>query len=654
MANRLQHATSPYLLQHAQNPVDWYEWGVEALQKAISEDKPILVSIGYSSCHWCHVMEHESFENEDIAQIMNEHFVCIKVDREERPDIDHVYMEAIQAMGQNGGWPLNIFLTPDQQPFYGGTYFPPQQWAQLLLRIHRAFAQQRSQIEASAQDLTLHLQKNDIERFGQVKSDLPGTEVFDQLFSVLVDRFDSTYGGLDKAPKFVMPSIWQLLLRHYRQSGQSTALEMVIMTLRQMAQGGLYDQVRGGFARYSVDARWFAPHFEKMLYDNGQLLSLYAEGYRVTRSPLFATILRETTEWLTREMRHPEGGFYSALDADSEGMEGKYYTWTFEEWQEALGNDAANAARYYGIKETGNWEHGRNILTTPDSLPAELPQWKAQLLKAMEKRVRPGLDDKILTGWNAITIKGLIDAYEALGEPRLLNLAQHAMQFLERHLRVENTWYRSWKGKRSGTEGFLEDYAFVIQAYVTFYQATFEEEWLRKAIATLEHTISVFFDPTDGFFRFSSATSEKLIASKKEVFDNVIPAGNSVMVRNLLQLSVLLDRGDWKEKAHHMLQSLAPIIIQEPAYLSNWAMALGEAIYGLNEVAIVGPDAIKKLNEWTSYFEPFALRLGTTRESTLPLLADKLPATDTRIFVCKDRVCQLPVSSVDEARIQLR
>ncbi|MFY8037479.1 MAG: thioredoxin domain-containing protein, partial [Cyclobacteriaceae bacterium] len=354
-SNRLAHATSPYLLQHANNPVDWFEWGHEALTRAKQEDKPILLSIGYSSCHWCHVMAHESFENEDIAQLMNEYFVCIKLDREERPDIDQIYMEAVQAMGQNGGWPLNVFLTPDQKPFFGGTYFPPKNWAQLLVQINKAFREKRNEINESANDLSKHLAISDLQRFKNVPSSNGlNSGALDAMHQVIESRFDFNEGGLDKAPKFIMPSIWLFLLRYYHLQKNPKTLEMLHLTLKKIAAGGIYDQIGGGFARYSVDGQWFAPHFEKMLYDNGQLLSLYAEAYRLTKEPVYARIIRETVAWLEREMTSPEGGFYSALDADSEGEEGKFYTWQFNELKELNAEEIQLLTDHYHITPEGN------------------------------------------------------------------------------------------------------------------------------------------------------------------------------------------------------------------------------------------------------------------------------------------------------------
>jgi uncharacterized protein YyaL (SSP411 family) len=668
MSNRLIHSTSPYLLQHAHNPVDWFEWGSEAHTKAVAESKPILVSIGYSSCHWCHVMERESFENHDIAAIMNEHFVCIKVDREERPDVDQIYMDAVQAMGMNGGWPLNVFLTPDQKPFYGGTYFQPRPWASLLINLNKAWKEKHAEILQSANDLKNHLNTSDLSRFASSTSPL-ALKMSDAMFDVLKAKFDTVYGGLDKAPKFVMPSIWEFLLRHYHLTQNQEALNMVDFTLTNVACGGILDQLGGGFARYSVDAHWFAPHFEKMLYDNGQLLSLYSEIYTITKKPLYRETLQSTIAWLQREMTHPDGGFYSALDADTEGAEGKFYVWTYEEFVQTAGPDAELAAAYFNIKPHGNWEHGQNILTTPDSM-AEF----AQAFQTSEEKVRqaitmasqklfekrkgrpaPGLDDKILLGWNAMSIAGLVDAAIALRDEQSLTMATKAMTFLEKNLIHNGTAYRSFKNKHSNTEAFLEDYAFLIKAYLKLYQATFDETYLHQAKTWCTYVIANFYDTADGYFHFSSLQAEKLIARKKEVFDNVIPSGNSVMARNLIWLADYFDKLDWLELANKMITPLSALITGEPAYTSNWGMAMLELVQGLDEIAISGPQYKTYRNEFGEHFFPFAAFAGANAKSTLPLLENRSAKVDqTLIYVCKNKACRLPVNTISEALKELR
>jgi uncharacterized protein len=668
-SNRLIHSTSPYLLQHAHNPVDWYEWGEEALHKAKKENKPILVSIGYSSCHWCHVMEREVFEKEDMAALMNNNLVCIKVDREERPDVDQVYMDAVQAMGVHGGWPLNVFLTPDQKPFYGGTYFPPQQWVNVLNAIHRAFNEQREEIEKSANDLAEHLRQQDTTRFKKEHAQSELSSDLQQTFSKLEPAFDTSWGGLDKAPKFVMPLIWLWLLRHYHLTKNESGLRQLLLTLKRIAMGGIYDQIGGGFARYSVDGYWFAPHFEKMLYDNAQLMSLFAEAYALTKSNEFKTILEETFDWLQTEMMHPDGGFYSALDADSEGEEGKFYVWKKEEVQEILQENADIIIDYYSVKDEGNWEHKNNILfrTQPDEKFLEkhqvkADQWKSKLRSAKDKlllyrdkRIRPGLDDKIITSWNAMMIIGLADAFKATGNVSFAKSATKNMQFLERELMEGSTIYRSFKNKRSATKGFLDDYAYVILASTRLYEITFDEYWIERAKLILQHTIDNFFDSSDGFFNYSGKDSEKLIAEKKEIFDNVIPSSNSVMAQALWRMGVICDNEDWKRMSSNMTLSLSHLIVNEPNYMSNWGINYLEIKKGLAEVVVVGPDSINLATEFTRTFQPFSIILGTTTSGNLPLLAGKEPVDGkTTIYVCYDKTCQRPVHSSSEAVAQLR
>lgn len=660
MPNRLAKSTSPYLLQHANNPVDWFEWGTEALQKAKAEDKPILVSIGYSSCHWCHVMEHESFENTQIAELMNKHFVCIKVDREERPDIDQVYMEAVQAMQQRGGWPLNVFLTPDQVPFYGGTYFPAQQWGQLLQQIQKTFEVNRKEINQSAEDLKTHLQTSDLQRFAKNSEAAFKSESLDSMFQILESRFDKTWGGIEKAPKFVMPSIWLFLLRYHAAAKNETALHMVTHTLKQMAYGGIYDQLGGGFSRYSVDAEWFAPHFEKMLYDNGQLLSLYAEAYSITKDEVFKNVIYETVNWLEREMMHSEGGFYSALDADSEGIEGKFYTWTSAEINTILGKSAPDFNTYYQTTEEGNWEHGRNILrrdpnTKDENISEELRKQKQKLLSERGKRIRPGLDDKILTGWNAMTIHGLIDAYKALKDSELLTLALNAMSFIESKIIANGKVHRAYKNKHSNTEGFLEDYAFLIQAYTSLYEVTFNETYLKQASRWLEYVQEHFYDASEGYFYFASNSAESLIARKKEIFDNVIPSSNAVMARNLFRLGLILDREDWKQQATEMVSKLSSLIAGEPSYLCHWGVLLSEMINQPTEIVISGAEAQKFRMELHAHYLPYSIMVGSTTSSNLPLLQGREPKPgETLIYICRNKICQLPVPKVFEALEQIR
>jgi uncharacterized protein YyaL (SSP411 family) len=668
MSNRLIHSTSPYLLQHSHNPVDWYEWGVEAFQKAIQEDKPVLVSIGYSSCHWCHVMERESFEKENIANVMNKFFICIKVDREERPDIDQIYMEAVQVLGVHGGWPLNVFLTPNQKPFFGGTYFSPQAWVEILNNINRAYQGNRKQIEDSAEELRLHLLNSEVERYKQKPIDSELIPDLNEIYSRLQSKFDTKWGGMDKEPKFIMPSIWLLLLRVYHLTKNQQALDHITLTLKRIAFGGIYDQVGGGFSRYSVDRYWFAPHFEKMLYDNAQLLSLYAEGYAITKDKLFKDIVYETFHWLRREMTHANGGFYSALDADSEGVEGKFYVWDKPELKSVLGTDEPVISAYYSVKEEGNWEHGNNILMrswhddeflkkhgiAPEKWASLLNNSKNTLLKVRENRVRPGLDDKIITAWNAMAVCGLVDAYRVFSDQLFLDVALKNMHFIETKLKDGNRLYRSYKERRSTTTGFLDDYAYVVQAQLKLYQVTFDEHWVNRAAAMMQYTVDQFFDASDGFFYYTSNDSEQLITRKKEIFDNVIPSSNSIMAQNLNYMGILLDRDDWKQMADAMTGSLTHLIKAEPAYMSQWAIVYAEIKKGLAEVALTGQNIHDLRSELHQNYFPFMVVQGTQSKSDLPLLKDKIALEGKpTIYVCYNKTCRAPVHTIAETKLQL-
>lgn len=667
--NRLVHETSPYLLQHQHNPVDWYPWGPQALDLAKAEDKPIIVSIGYSACHWCHVMERESFENETIAAIMNKYFVCIKIDREERPDVDQIYMEAVQAMGLQGGWPLNVFLTPTQKPFYGGTYFPAKGWAQLLQNIAKAFVEQREEIEKSAVGFAESLNRSETDRLRLTETERQFTEDgLDQMYQRLQSRFDPVHGGMTKAPKFPMPSIWRFLLRYYHETENTVAKEHLVLTLDSMAAGGIYDQVGGGFARYSVDGEWFAPHFEKMLYDNGQLLTLYAEAYKVTQRPLYRQVILDTIAWANRELRSDENAYFSALDADSEGVEGKFYTYTEAEITELSGDHLDLIVDYYRIKPEGNWEESRNILHYRESDTAfaerhrlDLDRWKkiksdfAQKCMALrDQRIRPGLDDKIISGWNGLMLKGLIDSYNALGDQAILADAIANASFICSRMIQGSTLYRTYKDGQAKINGFLEDYALVAEALIALYEATFEERWLLSAQELVDHVLKSFYDEEDGLFFYTSASDEQLIARKKEIFDNVIPASNSVMAKVLYRLGTIMDKSEYTELANNMASKISDWIINETQDMANWALAYADMRKPLAEIAIVGDEAKSFRNQLGKSYLPNTVLMGTTASSDLPLLKERSPVnSDTTIFVCFEKACRLPVLTVSEAIVQL-
>ena len=687
-SNRLALETSPYLQQHARNPVDWYPWGPEALGRAQAEQKPILVSIGYAACHWCHVMERESFESEAVAAVMNRHFVCIKVDREERPDVDQIYMDAVHAMGLQGGWPLNVFLTSAAKPFYGGTYFPQGKWVQLLENIGQAYAgEHRGELEQSAERFMEVIGSSELAKYGAHNRDaaqeadaatlpVPGvvpatgpagvsTEEFKLLVYNLSTGFDREHGGMNRAPKFPMPSIWRFLLRAHAISGSQAVLAQAVLTLREMAWGGLYDQAHGGFARYSVDGEWLAPHFEKMLYDNGQLISLYSEAFQLTGDALFREVVYDTVEFIRLELTDAEGGFYSSLDADSEGEEGKFYVFTHEELREMLGAEEPLFSDYYNCTAAGNWEHGRNILhrretdaafaaahqLAPEALAELVTGWKQKVMAVRATRVRPGLDDKILTAWNALMLQGLTDAYRAFAEPEFLVVAERNARFIQARLRHGPRLYRTCKAGRASISGFLEDYALVIQAYISLYEVSFAETWLHEAEVLTEYVLQHFFDPTETLFFYTDSSAEPLIARKKELFDSVIPASNSVMAHNLHRLGRHLENTRYVELAAAMLAQLRPLVVKEPQHLTNWAALYAALLRPGAEVAIIGPEAERFREELNRQFLFDAVLTGTESRSELPLLRLLKPdaAGRTAIHVCRNQACLTPVYGVAEA-----
>ncbi|MBD2768186.1 thioredoxin domain-containing protein [Hymenobacter sp. BT664] len=683
--NRLVQETSPYLQQHAHNPVDWYPWGPEALARAKAEQKPILVSIGYAACHWCHVMERESFEDQAVAAVMNAYFVCIKVDREERPDVDQIYMDALHAMGLQGGWPLNVFLTPEAKPFYGGTYFRKGSWVKLLENIGQAYAgEHRSELEQSAERFMEVIGTSELAKYGAqqtnnapvVADPMPTAGpagVSDEEFKLLVYnlgvKFDRERGGLNRTPKFPMPSVWRFLLRAHAISGSRAVLDQTVLTLREMAWGGIYDQAHGGFARYSVDAEWLAPHFEKMLYDNGQLISLYSEAFQLTQEELFREVVYDTIEFVRLELTNAEGGFYSSLDADSEGEEGKFYVFTKEELRTILGDEEPLFSDYYNCTALGNWEHGRNILhrrqtddefaaahqLAPGVVPELVAGWKQKIMAVRATRVRPGLDDKILTGWNALMLQGLTDAYRAFGEPEFLVIAERNARFIQTNLREGPRLYRTCKNGRASIHGFLEDYALVIQAYVSLYEVTFAEIWLREAEALTEYVLSNFFDPAETQFFYTDRNAEPLIARKKELFDNVIPASNSVMAHNLRRLGRHLENTRYVDLAADMLARVRPLVVKEPQHLSNWAALYAALLRPGAEVAIIGPEADSFREELNRSFLFDAVIAGTSEPSELPLLKLLKPASEgrTSIHVCRSQACLAPVYEVAAAQAAL-
>lgn len=660
--NSLSKASSPYLLQHAYNPVNWYEWGTEALEKARIEQKLILVSIGYSACHWCHVMERESFENFEVAEVMNRHFVCIKVDREERPDIDQIYMLAIQLMTGSGGWPLNCICLPDQRPIYGGTYFKKEDWINVLLSIADLWKNDPDKAKQYADRLTDGI-RNAEKIIPNVQKESFTEAHLKEIIEPWKRYFDMAEGGYNRAPKFPLPNNWQFMLRYSRLMQDDATHVSVLLTLEKMAMGGIYDQIGGGFARYSVDGEWHVPHFEKMLYDNGQLISLYAEAYQYNHNPLFKDVVEETVLWLEREMTSAEGLFYSALDADSEGVEGKFYVWDKQEFDAVLGEDAPLLTDYYHLTEAGNWDEEKtNILLTRFSqeeyaevkgLPVVYLQeairlGKTKLLDARSKQIRPGLDDKCLTAWNAMAIKGLADAYGVFDQPRYYQMATRAADFILKNLiSPDGGVYRNYKSGKVSIPGFLDDYAFLIEALIALYQCDFSEHWLLEAKRLTDYVLSNFVDPDSPMLFYTAANSENLIARKHEIMDNVIPSANSTMAQNLQRLGLLFDIEAYSSRAEHMLAAVHPQIKTYGSAYSNWAIQLLNKVVGLNEIAISGPNFDQVRKEICKNYIPNKIMIAGPA-SSLPLLRDKQSA-ETRIYVCRNQVCQLPVTTIEEA-----
>ncbi|MDB5088259.1 MAG: thioredoxin protein [Mucilaginibacter sp.] len=660
--NHLANSTSPYLLQHANNPVNWYPWGPEALQKAKAENKLILVSIGYSACHWCHVMEHESFEDEGVAEVMNQYFVCIKVDREERPDVDQVYMSAIQLMSGRGGWPLNCICLPDQRPIYGGTYFRKNEWTSLLFNLADFYKQKPEEAEDYATRLTEGIQQYESVPFVKEQKEYTKADL-ELIIKSWKGYFDKTEGGMGSSPKFPMPNNWQCLMRYAYLMQDDSVAETVKLTLHKMAFGGIYDHVGGGFARYSVDGRWHVPHFEKMLYDNAQLISLYAEAFVWDPDPLYQQITNEIIEFSQRELMSPGYGFYSALDADSDGKEGKFYIFTKTEIEEILEQDAEIFCIYYNITEDGNWEEeSSNVLFRKESddelakklgLPVDelldkIKSSKQKVFNARSYRIRPGLDNKILASWNGLMLKGLCDAYRAFNKAEYLDLALKNAEFILKNLINDaDRLSRIFKTEDNDQVAFLDDYANIIDGLIALYEVTFDEQWLILSQKLTRQAIKHYYDAEKGIFFFTAADDEQLIARKSEIMDGVIPASNSVMARNLKKLGLLFDKEQYQEISAQLLRNIVPHLARYGSSYSNWIMLLMEEVFGIYEIAITGEDFESKRREIENNYIPNKIMLGG-KKGSLPLLQNRFGAV-TQIFICKDKTCGLPATDVKSA-----
>lgn len=678
--NRLIHETSPYLLQHAHNPIDWFPWGPEAFEKARREDKPILLSIGYAACHWCHVMAHESFEDEETARLVNEHFVSIKVDREERPDVDMIYMNVVQMLTGHGGWPMTVFMTPDGEPFFGGTYFPPEprygmpSFKQLLLNVAEVYRTRRDDIRANARQIMEELQHISAPKLAENEVT---ADVLDQAYDRLERSFDQHYGGFGTAPKFPAAMNLIFLLRYYQRTKRSEALHMVELTLTNMAHGGIYDQLGGGFHRYSTDEKWLVPHFEKMLYDNALLSRLYLYAYQLTHKPLYKRIAEETLDYIVREMTAPEGGFYSAQDADSEGVEGKFFVWTSDQITGVLGeSDGALLCKYFDVTPWGNWE-GHNILNVPrpmsvvakleglseEELCRVIERGRKKLFEYREQRIKPLRDDKIITGWNGLMLRSFAEAATILNRDDYRQVAIANAQFLLTHLQRDGRLLRTYRDGISKLNAYLEDYALLIDGLLALYEATFELHWLTEARRLADIMIEQFWDDVDGGFYFTSHDHEQLITRSKEFYDNATPSGNSVAADVLLRLALYFDVPEYRRRAERILRTTIGSVRRFPSAFGHLLGALDFYVGAPKEIALVGyrdaadTEALRRTvfdrflpNKIIALKEPDA----EPASEAIPLLKDR-SAIDGRAtaYVCQNFTCQMPVTDADALAAQL-
>jgi uncharacterized protein YyaL (SSP411 family) len=673
MANHLQNESSPYLLQHADNPVDWHPWGNEAMRLASEQDKPILLSIGYAACHWCHVMAHESFEDEATAAQMNADFINVKVDREERPDIDSIYMQAVNAMIGRGGWPMTVFLTPDGKPFYAGTYFPDEprhgmpSFRQILTGVTQAWQRDRENVDGSAREVAERLQALSSVGFEQQALD---SDTLRGALRGLGQQFDATWGGFGEAPKFPQPMTIEFLLREFLRSKNEHALAMAETTLQKMAEGGMWDQIGGGFARYSVDHRWLVPHFEKMLYDNAQLARLYLHAWQVTGNDFYRRVTEETLDYVLLEMRHENGGFYSSQDADSEGVEGKFYVWSADEIRDGLGENADVFMQVYGVSDEGNWE-GQNILnlrvdpkrlgaqlgTDAGSLCARLAAARTELYRLRSQRVWPGLDDKVLTSWNGLMLAAFAEAGQALRRPDYIEAAISNADFLHRTMRGDSgRLFRTWKaGSEAKYNAYLEDYAFLADGLLALYEATFEARWVDWARELAELMLTHFRDATNGGFFDTSDDHEQLIHRPKDLQDNAVPSGNAMAATVLTKLSLLTGNGDYWQVAEQSTATMSKFMSQYPSGFGQWLNVASFMLSEPREIALVGSaDAIAPLLEVVrDGYQPFQV-VAAGEEASLPLLENR-PQIGGRgtAYVCRQFLCQTPVTKPEELALQL-
>ncbi|MEO8405370.1 MAG: thioredoxin domain-containing protein [Chitinophagaceae bacterium] len=667
--NRLAKATSPYLQEHADNPVDWYEWGEEALAAAKKENKPLLISIGYAACHWCHQMEAESFMDTAVARVMNDNFICIKVDREERPDIDKVYMNACELISGNAGWPLNAFALPDGKPFYAGTYYSKQSWINLLTRISETYKTKNNKVVYQAQSLSKGIAQLEFSVLADSAVNVVDKISYQQLFSKVYEKTDLLSGGFKGSPKFPSPSAIEFLLQYYFLTKDKSALDAATTTLTNMALGGIYDQLGGGFARYATDSLWRIPHFEKMLYDNAQLISAYAHAYQVTGNKFFIQIAMEIIAFVQHNLSNGEGAYFSSVNADTDEGEGQFYTWSVGELKENLPDAYKEVQAYYNVSEKGNWKSGRNVLyssSTPlqyahrfhtDSVGFlnKLSTARASLLKARDKRTKPTIDDKVLTSWNALLIKGFIDTYAAVGNNTYLQYALSGARFMEKMMLEDGKLFRNYKNGVRSVNAFLEDYGLLAKTYIRLYQVTFDKHWLILSKKLIDYSIKNFYDPASGMFYYTGLHSDSNLIRKIEIADNAIPASNSVIAESLYGLGIYFADTSYTDKASQMLSRLTKqLATGEINYYTSWCMLAGLFSYGTNEVAIVGQQALTKNLALQKEYLPASLFMGSPGVEDIPFLEGKRKDGHTLIYVCTNGACKKPEEDVYSALKQLK
>lgn len=668
MPNSLINEQSPYLQQHAHNPVNWYAWGDEPFEVAKKEQKPVLVSIGYAACHWCHVMERESFENPDVAAYMNEHFINIKVDREEHPDVDHLYMDAVQAISGSGGWPLNVFVTPERLPFYGGTYFPPRpaysrpSWPQLLQRMHEIWTDKQDEVAGQTEQMLQYLQQASKIAYSKPAEDW-NREMSDKTADNLLAYADKELGGFGRAPKFPGTMSIRYLLEHYHYTGHEPSLKQALLSLDGMINGGIYDQLGGGLARYSTDDKWLAPHFEKMLYDNALFLLALCDAYSITKNERYKKVIEQTIAFAERELKEPSGGYYSAIDADSEGVEGKFYTWTWDEWVSALGENDDLTTEYYGVRKEGNWEHTNILHITKyiaaiaigkgmdaDVITAHIESAKTKLWNVREQRIRPITDDKSLLSWNALMNLALSQAGAVLNNDAFKARAIGHMEWMAGNYRQKAGLFHTWKQGVARITANIDDYAYLIQAMLQLASVTGKNEWIIEANTLINEAIEQYRDEAGNFFYFTSVLQKDIPVRKMDIYDGATPSANAVMAHNLLLAGICMERTDFTEQALFMLQQMSQSTLRHPSSFSYWGLLLQRYAHGFKTLAGIGEGIDKEHQELLYYFNPHVYVITSKKEiSELPLLAGKQLSSALSLYICTMDACLPPVPDAASA-----